>query len=117
MVHSLRLRDGAHLDVAQIGSDFVGHHLPQAEAKEVRSIPAVGSCHDIATYTGRSTGTSMAQSAAIGQAGAKCEVRVDVADAVTVVGPLSLGTSKFALEELAPASNGPEGIVVNDAHG
>src|SRR5215831_4102407 len=117
MVHVLRQHDGARLDVAQVGSDLISQHLAQPESKQMGSITAVGSGHDIATYTSGSTGTSMAQSAAIGQAGAKREVRVDVADAITGIGPLSLGTIKFALEELAPAPNGPEGIVANDAYG
>jgi hypothetical protein len=59
----------------------------------------------------------VAQGAAVGQTGAEREIRVEIADSIAVIRSLSLQVSKLALKELAPTSNGTEGIVADDAHG
>jgi hypothetical protein len=59
----------------------------------------------------------VAQGAAIGQPGAECEIRVEIADSIVVNRSLSLQVSKLALKELAPAPNGTEGIVADDTYG
>src|SRR4051812_13130550 len=64
---------------AQIRRDLVGQHFLQAETEQVRSIAAVRSRRDVAARSGGAAWTSVAGSAAVGQAGADRCIVADVA--------------------------------------
>ena len=73
---------------AKVGGDFVGQHFFQTQAEQVRSIAAIGPRRDVSARSRRATRAAVARRAAIGEAGTDAaDVGIDVANAVTFVGP------------------------------
>ena len=111
---ALRLLDRRSADVAQVGGDLVGEHFLEAEPEEVGRIPAVRTRHDVPARAGCAARPSVTARAAVHEAGADREIRVDVPGAVARDRPLSLIARELSLEELAPAPDRAERVTIDD---
>ncbi len=109
--------DGAVADLAQARGDLVGQHLLQAEAEQVRRVAAVGPRHDVSSAARRAARAAVASGAAVREAGADRDRRVDVAAAVVHGRPLLLQTRELSLEELAPPPDRAIGIAGDQKRG
>src|SRR5215212_3284477 len=66
----------------QIAGNLIGQHFLQTQAKQVRRIAAVGSCHHVTARTCRSARPAMACSATIAETSSEAEIVIDVAGSI-----------------------------------
>ena len=112
-VHGLPHGGGA--TIPQLRRDFVGQHLLQSEAEQVRGIPAVGPRYYISTETRGATRPAVASGTAIRQSRANTQVFPEVSGTVSrIEGAFgSVQVLEFSLEELPSPANGAERIALN----
>src|SRR5215212_4616505 len=67
---------------AQIAGNLVGKHFLQTQAKQVRRITAVRSCHHVTARTCRSARPAMTCSATIAETSSEAEIVIDVAGSI-----------------------------------
>jgi len=110
-MHVLRSGLRACADRAQLAGDFVGEHLAQAGAEQVRGVAAVRSRDDVTAETGRTARAAVAGRTAVAEAGAERGIRHDVAAGVEIdAGADALLLGELALEQLASAAHGARRI-------
>src|SRR5262249_3153097 len=101
-------------NTAQVRSDLIGQHFPEAQAEQMRGIATVRSRADISPHPRRASWTTMAKRATIREAGSNGVVRIQVTHSITFIWTLSLCASELPLKQLPATADGAKRIAVDD---